>query len=316
MKKIKGFLTSLILIVAVVICPLVMTGCTKGKPTLELQTAFKTTYYVGEVLDVSNGVLKYTNNGNEELVDVTESMISGFSTALVGTRNLTITYEGIELEVSYTVNNYITELTVQTEFETEYYKDDLLDVTGGTIKCVEKNLQGVVVNEEIVDVTEAMVSGFSTATTGKNKSMTISYKGVTVQVNYNVRAWELLEGYGYLADKKNEYRSWFCWFNVYDKNELTQSASVVWYNLTTSAAPMNRGNGGNDLFLSFEAFTDSDGYVEYYTVSYGGVTVRAEMISKTTLRVYGTISYRNTGSESIHELDEGSHTLYTLVSEY
>ena len=76
---------------------------TPVEETLTLLNNFKTTYYVGEQLDVSNGVLKYTNNGNPSYVEITADMIEFFNTNTAGERTMVITYQGKTLEVDYIV---------------------------------------------------------------------------------------------------------------------------------------------------------------------------------------------------------------------
>lgn len=85
----------------------VLTACgTDTKPTpdgISIHTNFDTTYYVGEDLDVTGGIINYTKDGKTSQVVITDSMITGFSNDVAGTRNMVITYLGETLVVSYVV---------------------------------------------------------------------------------------------------------------------------------------------------------------------------------------------------------------------
>ena len=99
-KKTK--LSIILLSLLALVLTTTLTAC-GDKNSIKINTAFKTTYYLNEELDVTGGILDYTVDSKTTQVAITESMISGFSTETVGTRNLVITYEGCSLTVSYTV---------------------------------------------------------------------------------------------------------------------------------------------------------------------------------------------------------------------
>lgn len=81
---------------------------------LLIHTEFDTTYYVGQNLDVSGGVLDYTKNGKTTQITVTDDMISGFTTESAGTRDMIVTYQGETLVISYTVSDVPTKSDVST----------------------------------------------------------------------------------------------------------------------------------------------------------------------------------------------------------
>ena len=82
---------------------LLLTGC-KKEAKIELKEEFKVEYYIGEELDVTGGILNYTNEEGKTIpVAITSDMVTGFSSTQVGSRQLIITYEGATLLVDYTV---------------------------------------------------------------------------------------------------------------------------------------------------------------------------------------------------------------------
>lgn len=102
-------------------------GNTPGENTqkdgLSIHTNFDTTYYVGQDLDVTGGILNYTKDGKTTQIAVTESMISGFITKKAGNRNMIVTYEGETLLINYTVNELPTKPNVSTS---KVYKSSII----------------------------------------------------------------------------------------------------------------------------------------------------------------------------------------------
>ncbi len=71
----------------------------------------KTTYLVDEALSVQNGKITVTyNNGKTSGIDMTESMVSGYDPAKLGTQELTVTYNG--LSETYSVKVITAPITV------------------------------------------------------------------------------------------------------------------------------------------------------------------------------------------------------------
>lgn len=104
MKNITKKIALICSFVFVFAATILFTGCNKDLEDLQIYTGFKTEYVVGESLDLTNGKLIYTDNdGKETIISITESMISSFSTATAGTREMVITYNNKTLLYSYTV---------------------------------------------------------------------------------------------------------------------------------------------------------------------------------------------------------------------
>ncbi len=318
MKNFKKIALSFALILIIVASPLLLFACAES-PTLEVSNNFKTIYYIGETLDISNGTLKYTKDGKENFIDIEESMITGFSSETTGTREMTISYEGLTVKVTYTINNYISEISLESSFKTDYYKNDELDVSGGKIKLKKKDLQDNIISENSIEITTSMVSNFSTAEIANNKKMTISYNGLTLQIDYTVKVWELQVGMGYKSSGSfitNPNH----WLNIRSQNPLTKSIEAKWYRSAQSTQPESRpGLEGNvDIILNLEAILDSNGNLDHYMITLEGVTVEAHMISKDVLRVYGEISYEYNSSsqKSEKKIDPSKHELWTLIGPF
>lgn len=71
---------------------------------IKINTAFKTEYYMGENLDVSGGIIDYTDRNNTtQQIAIYENMVSGFTSATAGTRNLIVTHGSYTCMIPYTV---------------------------------------------------------------------------------------------------------------------------------------------------------------------------------------------------------------------
>lgn len=108
MKKLSKIFLALALVLVFAV-PFVFAGCENGASNakeegIKIHTTFKTEYEVGEDLDVTNGKLVYTDTkGKETVVAITADMITSFSTATVGTRQMIVTYQGFTTLVDYEV---------------------------------------------------------------------------------------------------------------------------------------------------------------------------------------------------------------------
>ena len=145
---------------------------------------FKTEYMYGDAVEGTLAVIY--DDGSAEDVEITRSMVRGFSTYSEGeNKTATIEYEGFEQEVTYSVQKLrISEMYVQ-DFDIDYE----IGETFAGAKLLVKYNDG---SSETVDITAEMLSGFDTATAGE-KQVTVSYQGeaaetVSVTVDINVAA--------------------------------------------------------------------------------------------------------------------------------
>ena len=148
---------------------------------------FKTEYMYGDAVEGTLAVIY--DDGSTEEVEITRSMVSGFSTYSEGeNKTATVRYEGFEQAVTYSVQKLrIAEMYVQN-FDIDY---EIGDTFAGAELLVKYN-DGT---SETVDITADMLSGFDTATAGE-KQVTVSYQGeaeevATVTVNVSVTAPEV-----------------------------------------------------------------------------------------------------------------------------
>ena len=136
----------------------------------------KTEYYVGDKLNLDNGMIKLIyDDGTTSYAVITEDMITGFDTETPGEKTVTVTYEGKTCNYNITVRepevSDVSILSVPDRIEYRYTKDYKIDVTGGKIEAFYNSGK-----TEIIDITEDMVSGFDGDVLGIQE-ITVSYKG-------------------------------------------------------------------------------------------------------------------------------------------
>lgn len=161
-----------------------------------LQEEFKTEYFIGENLDVTNGKIKcVTYSGDEKVVDVTTDMISNFSTKSIGEFKMTLEYEGKRIDVDYKVKDEkVLEIISISGLKSIYnYKENLeLD----NVKISYRTQTSVKERE----VTQNMISNFNTVSIG-NKTMHIYYQGITYDFDYEVKPIKKINSISGLLDE-------------------------------------------------------------------------------------------------------------------
>lgn len=149
---------------------------------IELTKPFnKTTYYLGQTIDVSGAEITVTyNNGKPETIAVEESMIKSLSTGVEGeNKKFKVTYKGFTIQVPYVVKERY--VNIQTPIKLTYSAGEELSVDGG--KLIVTYTDGT--PAEYIDITAEMISGFSTTTTG-SRELSIYYDGITIKQTYIV----------------------------------------------------------------------------------------------------------------------------------
>jgi hypothetical protein len=145
----------------------------------------KTSYYVGESLEIAGMVVKGTyNNGNVKTETVTAGNVTGFNSAIAGTKALTVTLGGKTATFNVTVNAVeLTKIEVTTlPTKTSYYVGETLDISGLVVKGTYNNG-----STKIETVTIGNVTGFNSVIAG-TKILTVTVGGksdsftVTVKV--------------------------------------------------------------------------------------------------------------------------------------
>lgn len=91
----------------------ILTGCgqEKPEPSLTIVETNRTVFYLGEDFEDANWQVNYFDGKTTVTVNVTDSMVAGFSIDKVKTANATIIYEGLQTTQNYTVK--------ETPFNTE-----------------------------------------------------------------------------------------------------------------------------------------------------------------------------------------------------
>lgn len=183
-KKVVSCLAFIVSIIALSVC---FAGCTpKSKEKeiagLDIVGSIKSTYYIGEDLDLNNAKLKivYTDNTNTQ-IDLLASMVTGFNSQEAGSFTLTITYKDKTITKNYSVaQKVITGIELVGQVKTTYIIGEDLDLNGAKLKVLYNN------NSEVeTNIVSSMVTGFSTETTG-NFTLTITYEGFSLRRNYTV----------------------------------------------------------------------------------------------------------------------------------
>ncbi len=128
-----------------------------------------------DALDVSGGqITLYYNNDTSEVIDIEESMVSGFNNTVVGVKTLTVSYGGfsdtynIEIAAKALAGIKITKMPDKVSF---LEAKDKLDVSGGEITVFYNND-----TKEVISITESMVSGFDNTVVG-SRTLTVSFGG-------------------------------------------------------------------------------------------------------------------------------------------
>ena len=147
-------------------------------------TNHKTTYDVGDYLDVSGLTIEVTKeDGTTKTVYVTESMVDGFYSYTAGTQTLTITYGGCTttFDVTVVANVSLTGIEIVSEPDkTSYIVGEDLDLSGLEIEATYSDG-----STSYVDVSLDMVSGFDSSV-ARTQTLTVTYGDCTATFDVEV----------------------------------------------------------------------------------------------------------------------------------
>ena len=164
--------------------PIIVSASARTAVSIAVTTYPKTSYQVGDALDVSGGILTVTyNDGTSSPVAMTTSMISGFSSLSAGTRTLTVTYSNCTTTYPITVaaaGKTAVSIAVTTSPKTSYQTGEALDVTGGIITVIYSDG-----TTDEVAMTTGMISGFSSSTAGP-RTLTVNYSSLVTYYTITV----------------------------------------------------------------------------------------------------------------------------------
>ena len=112
--------------------------------SIEITTAPKTNYLVGEDFSAANGIITLTyNNGDKETINLSDATISGYDKTKIGEQTLKIEYQGVETTLTTPVSfipdtqtdvkvwSFNSTIYLETLPDTKY---TIIDLNGRTIK--------------------------------------------------------------------------------------------------------------------------------------------------------------------------------------
>ena len=244
-----------------------------------------------EKIDTTGGKLKITYNElQDDTIDITANMISGFDNSKLGTQTLTVSYKGKTATYSVQVNaKQISKIEIGTApNKTAYIQNyEKLDVTGGKIKVTYNDT-----STEIIQLTADMVSGFDNSKLG-NRTLTVTYGGKTTTYTVQIIAKFASKIEMQSIPTKISY------VQNYEKLDVTGGKIKITYSDTSTDII----NITNDMVSGFD---NSKLGNQTLTVTYGGKTttytiqVNAKQISKIEME---TVPTKTTYIQSYEKLD-------------
>lgn len=151
----------------------------KSVTKIEVTPPNKLEYIEGQRLDLSGGKVKvFYDNGTSEEISLTDDMISGYDTNLVGKQTITVTYKG---ETTTFDVNVIEKVITKIEMNSlpnkvNYLVDQKFEINGTTIKVYYNDG-----SEEIVNVDSNMFNLPNMSKIG-NKTIIVNYGGLTTSL--------------------------------------------------------------------------------------------------------------------------------------
>lgn len=148
----------------------------KSVTKIEVTPPNKLEYIEGQSLDLSGGKVKvFYDNGTSEEISLTDDMISGYDTNLVGKQTITVTYKG---ETTTFDVNVIEKVITKIEMNSlpnkvNYLVDQKFEINGATIKVYYNDG-----SEEIVNVDSNMFNLPNMSKIG-NQTIIVNYGGLT-----------------------------------------------------------------------------------------------------------------------------------------
>ena len=235
----------------------------KTKPT-------KVEYYEGsETLDLTGAKITVTYlDGYTEEIDITNDMITGFDSAILGEQTITVTYSGQTTTFKINITEReITSIEIKSgPVKAEYTKDyEDLDLTGAKITINYSNN-----TSEEINITNDMVTGFDNTVLGEN-TVTVTYKGKITTFKVNIVKREIVSIELKSGPTKTEY------IQNYENLDLTGAKIIIHYSDNTS----EEINVINDMVTGFNNSMLGE---QTITVTYSGkiVTFRINIIEPNT----------------------------------
>lgn len=138
----------------------------------------KNNYFLNETFVSGKLTLIYFDE-TTETIDLTLDMVSGFDTTTVGKKNLTITYNNLNVTYEIEVIDPAAVKAIEiVELKNNFFVDDSFVI--GKLKVTYNDE-----SEKTIDLTADLVTNFDTSTAG-DKTLVVSYGGLTINYNYTV----------------------------------------------------------------------------------------------------------------------------------
>ena len=158
---------------------------TVNAQSLSVVPPTKVDYLIGEdlVLTGAKVTAKGKNGVDEQPVDITPSMISGYNKNQLRTQQVIVTYAGSRGTFTVSVKEVeVSVISVKTQPKLSYFKGEALNLTGGVLKVSYNNGTSRMVAMNDAGVT---VSGYNKNTVG-TQPVTISYGGKSTTITLTV----------------------------------------------------------------------------------------------------------------------------------
>ena len=227
-----------------VVSGLLMVGCASTwKPYIEVK-GIKTEYNIGDTLELDSAMVYYYKDENagvhsQSAVDI--SMIEGFSTETPGAFVMTITYEGLKLDILYLVKD-------DNNSGDDDNSDDEVVLTEIEANLVLSNtLENMCTYAEIRENITASFFGYSTT----------SYQIVTEDMKYyyeaeDTRSWVVREGNSlYLYDITYETFDEVLMYTKYTMNADEYDVRVYEYSQIAEGSFASASKLGNTYTLVY-----------------------------------------------------------------
>ena len=155
---------------------------------IEIVEPTKLVYKLNETIDLNGGTVRavMASGTATSPVAMTSAMITGFDSTSIGTKTLTVSYQGYTKTFGITVQDLTNSMVIKTlPNKVKYLYGQKLDLTGGTIEITKESGE-----TEIISMTSSMVIGYNPNKLG-TQTLTVTYDGLSQTFPVTVEDYEL-----------------------------------------------------------------------------------------------------------------------------
>ena len=155
---------------------------------IEIVEPTKLVYKLNETIDLNGGTVRavMASGTATSPVAMTSAMITGFDSTSIGTKTLTVSYQGYTKTFGITVQDLTNNMVIKTlPNKVKYLYGQKLDLTGGTIEITKESGE-----TEIISMTSSMVTGYNPNKLG-TQTLTVTYDGLSQTFPVTVEDYEL-----------------------------------------------------------------------------------------------------------------------------